>query len=130
MGIDASKSTYRNRATIQARRNQLRSLLCETLERRELMAIDGPRLLSIAPNSGEIFSTTSPNTLDESPRELVLRFDSAIAPATLQNGIRISRSGGDGVLGARADPEQPAVKHASCGWAASDGEAARGGMLV
>lgn len=99
MGIDASKSTYRNRATIQARRNQLRSLLCETLERRELMAIDGPRLLSIAPNSGEIFSTTSPNTLDESPRELVLRFDSAIAPATLQNGIRISRSGGDGVLG-------------------------------
>ena len=99
MGIDASKSTYRNRATIQARRNQLRSLLCETLERRELMAIDGPRLLSIAPNSGEIFSTTSPNTLGESPRELVLRFDSAIDPTTLQNGIRISRSGGDGVLG-------------------------------
>lgn len=98
MGIDASKSAYRNRATIQARRNQLRTLFSETLERRNLMAIDGPRLLSIAPNSGEIFAIGS-NVLNESPRELVLRFDSAINPTTLQNGIRITRSGGDGVLG-------------------------------
>ena len=98
MGIDASKSTYRNRATIQARRNQLRTLLSETLERRDLMAIDGPRLLSIAPNSGGIFAIGA-NVLNESPRELVLRFDSAINPTTLENGIRISRSGGDGVLG-------------------------------
>ena len=98
MGIDASKSTYRNRATIQARRNQLRTLLSETLERRDLMAIDGPRLLSIAPNSGGIFAIGA-NVLNESPRELVLRFDSAINPTTLENGIRISRSGGDGILG-------------------------------
>lgn len=64
------------------------------------MAVDGPRLLSIAPNSGEIFSTTSPNSLNESPRELVLRFDASLDPNTIQNGIRITRAGGDGAFGA------------------------------
>ncbi|MCY2983372.1 MAG: tandem-95 repeat protein [Planctomycetota bacterium] len=62
--------------------------------------MDGPRLLSIAPNSGEIFSTTSPNSLNESPRELVLRFDASLDPTTIQNGIRITRAGGDGAFGA------------------------------
>ena len=100
MGIDASKSADRNRSSIKLRRKDFRTLLCENLERRDLMAVDGPRLLSIAPNSGEIFSTTSPNSLNESPRELVLRFDASLNPATIQNGIRITRAGGDGAFGA------------------------------
>lgn len=64
------------------------------------MAADGPRLLSIAPNSGEIFSTTSPNSLNESPREFVFRFDASINPTTINNGIRITRAGGDAAFGA------------------------------
>ena len=99
MGIDASKSADRNRSSIKLRRKDFRTLLCENLERRDLMAVDGPRLLSIAPNSGEIFSTTSANSLNESPRELVFRFDAAIAQGTLNNGIRITRAGGDGAFG-------------------------------
>ncbi len=63
------------------------------------MAADGPRLLSIAPNSGEIFSTTSANNLIESPREFVFRFDAAINPTSLNNGIRITRAGGDATFG-------------------------------
>ncbi len=37
-------------------------------------AVTGPRLLSIAPNSGEIFNFNSLNTLNSAPTELVLRF--------------------------------------------------------
>lgn len=60
-----------------------------------------PRLLSVAPNSGEILSITRKNVLNESPRELVFRFDGSedIDQATIARGIRISRSGGDGVFG-------------------------------
>ena len=105
MGIDASKSADRNRSSIKLRRKEFRTLLCENLERRDLMAVDGPRLLSIAPNLGEIFSTTSANNLNESPRELVLRFDANLSAASVQNGsgIRISRSGGDGIFGNTGD---------------------------
>ena len=100
MGIDASKNADRNGSSIKLRRKEFRTLLCENLERRDLMAADGPRLLSIAPNSGEIFSTTSANNLVESPREFVFRFDAAINPSTVDNGIRITRAGGDGAFGA------------------------------
>ncbi len=105
MGIDASKSADRNGSSIKFRRKQFRTLLCENLERRDLMAVDGPRLLSIASNSGEIFSTTTANNLVESPRELVLRFDAALSNASVQNGsgIRITRSGGDGIFGNSGD---------------------------
>jgi large repetitive protein len=99
MGIDASKSVSRFRSLLKAKREQFRRLVCEGLERRELMAVDGPRLLSIAPNSGEIFSSSSANVLNESPRELVLRFDTPVDPTTLAGGIRISRSGGDLLFG-------------------------------
>ncbi len=60
-----------------------------------------PRLLSIAPNSGEIFSFNSTNSLDVAPTELVFRFDGAesIDPATLENGLRVTRAGGDGTFG-------------------------------
>ena len=100
MGIDASKNADRNGSSIKLRRKEFRTLLCENLERRDLMAADGPRLLSIAPNSGEIFSTTSANNLVESPREFVFRFDAAINPTTINNGIRITRAGGDAAFGA------------------------------
>ncbi|MGN6546573.1 MAG: matrixin family metalloprotease, partial [Aureliella sp.] len=55
----------------------------------------GPRLLSIAPNSGEIFSFNNTNTLTEAPTELVFRFDRAIDPSTIQSGIRVTRTGRD-----------------------------------
>lgn len=64
-------------------------------------AVRGPRLLSVAPNSGEIFSFNSVNSLKVSPTELVFRFDGAsdIDAATLAKGIRITRAGKDGVFG-------------------------------
>ncbi len=69
-----------------------------------LAATSAPRLLSVAPNSGEIFSITPPgnpvltalNVQNESPTELTFRFDGdqQLNPDTLA-GIRIIRSGGD-----------------------------------
>ena len=60
-----------------------------------------PRLLSVAPNSGDIFSFNNVNQLEVAPTELVFRFDGAstIDPATIQNGIRVTRAGGDGSFG-------------------------------
>jgi len=104
MGIDASRSAN-NRSKQQERRNGFRNILCENLERREVMAGDildlDFRLLSVAPNTGETFSTTRSNTLSESPRELIFRFAGGddVRQSTLRSGIRISRSGGDGVFG-------------------------------
>ncbi|MCY3007182.1 MAG: Ig-like domain-containing protein [Planctomycetota bacterium] len=104
MGIDASRSAN-NRSKQQERRKGFRNILCENLERREVMAGDildlDFRLLSVAPNTGETFSTTRSNTLSESPRELIFRFAGGddVRQSTLRNGIRISRSGGDGVFG-------------------------------
>jgi VCBS repeat-containing protein len=64
--------------------------------------IDAPRLLSIAPNSGQLLNgnagnASTSNVLNESPRELVFRFSGSqqLDPASL-SGIRIVRSGGDG----------------------------------
>ncbi|MFN7733663.1 MAG: tandem-95 repeat protein [Pirellula sp.] len=80
-------------------------MLCENLERREVMASNildlDFRLLSVAPNTGEILSTTRSNSLNESPRELIFRFAGGddVLQSTLRNGIRITRSGGDGVFG-------------------------------
>lgn len=105
MGIDASRSVHRDRSSKAQRRNGFRSMLCENLERREVMASNildlDFRLLSVAPNTGEILSTTRSNSLNESPRELIFRFAGGddVLPTTLRNGIRITRSGGDGVFG-------------------------------
>ncbi len=107
MGIDASKSTNRIRSFVQSKREQFRRMVCEGLERRDLMAADGPRLLSVAPNAGELFSVTRENTLNESPRELVLRFDSDVTLGSLANGIQIIRSGGDRAFGASVGPSNP-----------------------
>ena len=61
----------------------------------------GPRLLSIAPNSGDIFSFNNVNTLTEAPTELVFRFDGAsgISPATIAGGFKVVRANRDGVFG-------------------------------
>lgn len=61
----------------------------------------GPRLLSIAPNSGNIFSFNNVNTLTEAPTELVFRFDGArgILPSTIAGGIKLIRAGRDGIIG-------------------------------
>jgi hypothetical protein len=106
MGIDASRSANSNRSKQQERRRGFRNILCENLERREVMAGDildlDFRLLSVAPNTGEILSTTRSNTLNESPRELIFRFAGGddVRQSTLRNGIRLTRAGGDGVFGA------------------------------
>ena len=107
MGIDASKSANRIRSFVQTKREQFRRMVCEGLERRDLMAADGPRLLSVAPNAGELLSVTRENTLNESPRELVLRFDSDVTLGSIANGIQIIRSGGDRAFGASVDASNP-----------------------
>jgi len=88
-----------------------RHLLLQQLDRRELLASDpplgglnpqnvsetAPRLISINPNAGEIFSLDGSNLLSYSPSELIFRFDGSqrLDANTLQ-GIRITRAGGDG----------------------------------
>ena len=69
------------------------------------IAPEPPRLLSIAPNSGQILdanvgNAATSNVLVESPRELVFRFSGSqqLDPASLK-GIRITRSGGDDIFG-------------------------------
>ncbi len=61
----------------------------------------GPRLLSIAPNSGNIFSFNSVNTITEAPTELIFRFDGAsgLNANTIANGIKLIRAGRDGAFG-------------------------------
>ena len=61
----------------------------------------GPRVLSIAPNSGNIFSFNNVNTLTEAPTELIFRFDgsSGIDANTIARGIKLIRANRDGVLG-------------------------------
>ncbi len=75
----------------------------EQLEERQLLAVDGPRLISINPNNGSIFNVdTDPgvnpgvdNILTVAPRDLTIRFSTDIKRASL-DGIRITRSGFDG----------------------------------
>ncbi len=78
------------------KRSSARRILMENLEARHLMAV-GPQLLGIQPNSGDLLD--SGEVLHVSPREFTLRFDdpSGIAANSL-NGIRIVRSGADGVF--------------------------------
>ena len=66
-------------------RNSSRSLHHETLEKRELLAAEfggvdsGPRLISVAANSGEQFDLDDNNVLSVAPTELTFRFDGAQA---------------------------------------------------
>jgi large repetitive protein len=65
------------------------------------------RLLSVASNSGEIFSINNMNELRESPREITMRFDTDIDPASLAGGIRFKLAGPDGTFGANAQTITP-----------------------
>ncbi len=76
-----------------------RQLRHEFLEKRELLAaeIAGPRLISVAANSGENFNLLANNQLSVAPQQLTFRFSGGqeIDPSTL-SAIRITGSGGDG----------------------------------
>ncbi|XZE21483.1 tandem-95 repeat protein [Pirellulaceae bacterium SH449] len=60
------------------------------------------RLLSVAPNSGDIFSFNQLNVLDVAPTELVLRFDDFIDTNDL-SGIELWAAGKDGEFGTAND---------------------------
>ncbi len=78
------------------KRSSARRILMETLESRQLMAV-GPQLLGIQPNSGDLLDNGE--VLNISPREFTLRFDDAAGiDASTLGGIRIIRSGDDGVF--------------------------------
>jgi len=82
---------------------RLRSMLIESLERREVMA--GVQLIGIQPNDVGLFDVDNPydttvpanNQLDIAPQQLTFRFDatSPINGNTL-SGIQIFRTGDDG----------------------------------
>ncbi len=93
-GLSKSRKLFA-RKRLQQRRTARRILL-ESLEARQLLAV-GPQLLSIQPNTGDLLENG--DILNESPRELVFRFNdgAAIDPNSL-NGIRVVRSGDDGVF--------------------------------
>lgn len=78
------------------KRNAARRILLETLEARQLLTV-GPQLLGVQPNTGDLLENGE--VLHVSPKELVFRFDdgAGIDPNTL-NGIRLVRSGDDGVF--------------------------------
>ena len=63
------------------------------------------RLMSVNPNASDIFSRTRLNLETAAPQELQLRFsgDSAIDPTTLEDGIRITYAGRDGLSGTPDD---------------------------
>ncbi|MGB7329054.1 MAG: tandem-95 repeat protein [Rubripirellula sp.] len=89
------RRTLRRRSTSST---ASRSLHHETLEKRELLAAEfGPRLISVASNSGAQFNLAGNNPLFESPREVTFRFDGGqeIDPATL-SAFQFTASGGDG----------------------------------
>ena len=94
------------RQNLRSRKNALasRRLHHETLEKRELLAADfgldsGPRLISVAANSGQQFDLDGNNLLTIAPTELTFRFDGAqpLDPATL-SAIEFRGSGGDGTF--------------------------------
>lgn len=78
------------------KKRTVRRILLETLEPRQLLAV-GPQLIGVQPNTGDLLQNG--DVLQESPRELVFRFNdgAGIDPATL-DGIRVIRSGEDGIF--------------------------------
>ncbi|MBA2115060.1 GEVED domain-containing protein [Bremerella alba] len=86
------------------RQTKQRSMKHEPLEKRELLAADGivPQLVGIQPNSGELLQEDDVRGI--SPRSLTFNFAEVtdafnlIDPATLGEGIAISRAGLDGVF--------------------------------
>ena len=99
------RRNLRRRPQSTSKRGRLssRSLHHETLEKRELLAAEfgaeGPRLISVAANSGEQFDLDGTNVQSVAPRELTFRFDGArpLDANTLQ-AIQFVGSGGDGTF--------------------------------
>ncbi|HEU0069417.1 MAG TPA: hypothetical protein VFQ26_09200, partial [Nitrospiraceae bacterium] len=85
---------------LEQQRKSRRELLLEQLEDRRVMA--GAILAGIQPNNSDLLSLDNQGTNIRSvaPRQITLRFDEnqQLDPATL-NGVRITRSGFDGVFG-------------------------------
>lgn len=110
----------RNLRRRRSLRSTPRSLHHETLEKRELLAVDigdaGPRLISVAANSGQQFDLDGNNVLSVAPTELTFRFDGAQAldPSTL-DAIQIRGTGGDGTV----DPGDPTIIPGFLGFADS-----------
>ena len=78
------------------KREQARKMLLESLEGRQLMAT-GPQLIGVQPNQGSLLQNGT--VLHVSPRELVFRFDDAVAiDAATLSGVQISRAGADGLF--------------------------------
>lgn len=82
----------------------------ETLERRELLAAelgalsDGPRLISVSANSGEVFDLQDNNILSTPPTELKFRFGGELIDQATLAGIEFRRPGDNGVFEASDDP--------------------------
>jgi len=91
------KSSLENSLRKKARR----ALSLEPCEERLLMAIDGPRLLAAIPSTGTVINDNT--VLEFAPREVLLRFDEAIAQNSLiinnVPSIIFGRAGADGVFG-------------------------------
>ncbi len=80
----------------QLRKELARKMLLENLEGRQLMAT-GPQLIGVQPNEGSLLQNGT--VLHVSPRELVFRFDDAVAiDASTLTGIQLSRAGADGLF--------------------------------
>lgn len=78
------------------KRDKARRVLLETLETRQLLTV-GPQLLGVQPNTGDLLENG--DVLNVSPKELVFRFDDGAGiDASTLDGIRIVRSGDDGVF--------------------------------
>ncbi|MEM8910223.1 MAG: Ig-like domain-containing protein [Planctomycetota bacterium] len=101
--VDRAAGDRPRRRRDRSSRQKRRRHLLETLEARQLLA--GPQLIGIQPNEGGLIDRDgTDNVLNVAPRVLTLRFDQdqQIDASTL-DGIRITRSGGDGTF----DPLDP-----------------------
>ena len=86
----------RKREAERLRRRNERRLVLESLEPRQLLAV-GPQLAGIQPNDGALLRDGQVRNI--APRELVFHFnDGAAIDETTLNGIRLTRSGGDGIF--------------------------------
>ena len=81
-----------------------RRLRLESLEPRQLLAV-GPQLIAVSPNTGSILSDGAISTLNIAPQDFTFKFDDnqIIDADSLAGGIRITRSGMDGVFGDAQD---------------------------
>jgi len=113
--LSSVKSCFRRSRNIARRQHSLRNgdryaaKVTEVLERKTLLT--APEIVSITPNNGLLFDLDRDPVAEgievraEAPRELVFRFSPGqiIDPASLDGGIRITRSGFDGSFGETND---------------------------